>query len=388
MSKANKVNTKKEEIRYPIVEMSEKGRLLISPEMVAQIQFLHASIGKTEWSGILVYDVVSGSPKDPKNFVLEAKRVFLMDIGSAAYTEYSPDEDVIDLYDQMPEAMEMKTGHIHTHHDMTTFFSGTDMGELHDNVDKYNYYLSLIVNFSGNYTAKVVFLSDVTSSKRMSYKDESGTLKNFTIKESSKAMVSIDMEIRWTGLPDKFSERIPELRKKIVEAEKKRNKNGQHALPYGRNDDFYDNEWGNNYSSRSGVKPDPEKLSNLEVERLTRNIISVNAELKEVRPVYTVLYVISDKQSEDDLEFYYDFLATNLEEVIENFFERDLDGEETGMVIDEVVKSIERFSGNFQIKPVANGIISILNEYAASKIDDDDNEDIELELNKIQNEIT
>jgi proteasome lid subunit RPN8/RPN11 len=155
-----KSSTTSKKITYPTYEMESKGRLILPVEIINQIMYLHSSIGKTEWSGLLLYDVISGNPSKPSDFVLKAKHIFLMDVGSAAYTEYETDGDIVDLYDNIEGAMEMKMGHVHSHHDMSAFFSGTDTDELMQNADKHNYYLSLIVNFSGNYVAKVAFLSE------------------------------------------------------------------------------------------------------------------------------------------------------------------------------------------------------------------------------------
>ena len=125
-------------VEYPIYEMEEKGKIIIPPEIISQITFLHSHCGGKEWSGLLLYDV-EGNPSKPEDFKLTAKHIFLMDIGSAGATVYETDADIVDLYDEIPEAMDMKLGHIHTHHNGSAYFSGTDMGELHDNVDKHNY---------------------------------------------------------------------------------------------------------------------------------------------------------------------------------------------------------------------------------------------------------
>lgn len=141
--------------------MEAEPTLIITPRLQQQILYLHSEVGKAEWSGVLLYKVIEGDINDPENMVIEAKGLFLLDIGSSAYTEYGVDERFMDVVDQYPEFIddEWQMGHIHTHHNMTTFFSGTDQQELHDNVELYNYYLSLIVNFEGDYTAKIVTLA-------------------------------------------------------------------------------------------------------------------------------------------------------------------------------------------------------------------------------------
>lgn len=158
--------TKEKKAEYPIYTMEEKGKLILPPSIISQITYLHSHCGNKEWSGLLLYDVIKGNPSKPEDFELEAKHIFLMDIGTGGATDYETDGDIVDLYDKIPEAMEQKLGHVHTHHSGSAYFSGVDTGELQDNVDKYNYYLSFVVNFNGNYAAKVAFLSICTPHPR------------------------------------------------------------------------------------------------------------------------------------------------------------------------------------------------------------------------------
>ncbi len=61
---------------------------------------------------------------------------------------------------------------------MTTFFSGTDTSNLHESAEFFNYYLSLIVNHSGDYCAKISMggkTEDKVSSVRY-YKNKKGEL--------------------------------------------------------------------------------------------------------------------------------------------------------------------------------------------------------------------
>ena len=145
------------------VEFKSKARLIISKEVLAQVSYLHHKVGNIEWSGLVFYKIVSGDINDPATLVLKAERVYLMDIGSAAYTEFSPDESIVDFYQKYPEALTMKWGMLHTHHDMEAFFSGTDTEELKSNAGAHNFYLSLIVNFrnGGNFCAKIGIIADI-----------------------------------------------------------------------------------------------------------------------------------------------------------------------------------------------------------------------------------
>lgn len=141
--------------------------LRISDLLWNQIQYLHnqEKIKGLEWSGILLWNKTEGEYADPENLVLTANALHLMDIGTAAYTEYEYEpEDLFDMMNRYPQADPMHVeneddrwimGHIHTHHQMDAFFSGTDMEELRDNAPNHKYYLSLIVNYRNKFVAKL-----------------------------------------------------------------------------------------------------------------------------------------------------------------------------------------------------------------------------------------
>jgi len=155
--KKGKQKKKVSTIDYPIVTDEKKGKLIISSELEEQIDTFHAIAGATEWSGILLYVIKEGDISKPESLVIEVKGIFPMDIGTPGYTEYDYDERTLDMYDLYPDALteEWRLGHIHTHHSMQAYFSGTDLQELRDNIDNHAYYLSLIVNFDKKYCAKL-----------------------------------------------------------------------------------------------------------------------------------------------------------------------------------------------------------------------------------------
>lgn len=132
-----------------LIDLKEKGVLLIPSSIISKIHHLHHHIKTDEWSSILVYEVLEGSVSDPATLKLRVKDFILMDIGNATYTEY--DYSPADKYsfNKFTNALENenKLGHLHSHHNMACFFSGTDTAELHENAPNHNFYLSLIVNF-------------------------------------------------------------------------------------------------------------------------------------------------------------------------------------------------------------------------------------------------
>lgn len=128
--------------------LKKNAKLILPKDVLLKIHYLHHKIKSIEWSGILMYKVESGTIEE-QNLVLKVVDFALMDIGTSGYTEYDFKAEDDYMMDKLGEVMDkgLKIGHIHTHHNMTCFFSGVDMAELHENAPNHNYYLSLIVNF-------------------------------------------------------------------------------------------------------------------------------------------------------------------------------------------------------------------------------------------------
>ena len=163
--------------------MSNTPTVVLSKDLQNQIVQNHGSLPKnTEWSGTLIFRELSGSLLSPDNFKIKAEALWLQDIGSHSYTDFEPDmEGVFDMMDQFPGLEDgteetpntLRTGLIHTHHHMDTFFSGTDQSELHDNADSFVYYLSLIVNYDGRWCARIATVVEEKAS--ISIKNATGT---------------------------------------------------------------------------------------------------------------------------------------------------------------------------------------------------------------------
>lgn len=78
-----------------------------------------------------------------------------MDIGTQAYTEFDMNPDVIAYMAENPELLDCQMGLIHSHNNMSTFFSGTDTATLKEEGRDRNNFVSLIVNNAGTYTAAI-----------------------------------------------------------------------------------------------------------------------------------------------------------------------------------------------------------------------------------------
>jgi proteasome lid subunit RPN8/RPN11 len=208
--------------KYKEINLKAKSKLIISKELQSQIMYLHNKVGNIEWSGMLFHSIVSGNINDPANLVLRAEKVFLQDVGVSTYTEFETSETILDFYDAYPEAVNWKMSMIHTHHNMKCFFSGTDTKELHDNADKYNYYLSLIVNHESQFCAKIAVAAQYNIEKaNYTFKGFEGveTIETEGTKSDVLMLIECDIEFEQSEFDIKQYEAIKT--KKELEAASK-----------------------------------------------------------------------------------------------------------------------------------------------------------------------
>lgn len=184
--------------------------------------------GGLEWSGVLFYETEGTFGSD--NFKAHAKELFFLDIGSGSYTEYDPtDAELIKYMMENPHVMDMKKGHIHSHHNMDVFFSGTDDSELIDNSEFHNFYLSLIVNNKNHMKAKIAFRATSTSEvkRKLVFRNENGeetTAETNGTKEEN-AVYAYDCTIAHEGGVDvEFHDRFLRVKRKKEKEEEEAKK--------------------------------------------------------------------------------------------------------------------------------------------------------------------
>lgn len=215
-----------------MLEIDQEISLIMPAELLGKIWYLCHEINNVEWSGLLFYQPI-GDIKDLSTFKIIAKDVYLMDIGTSAYTEYSFNESIMNFYDKFPEAMNYKIAHIHSHNNMNSFFSSTDNDELKDNAKNYNYYLSLIVNNKMDMVAKLAMAGK--STQILTLKDNNGLLFNLDIKEKP-IIGTINVNV----FP--FDENITEIEKRVKELkdkEKEKEEERRKSFDYSRNTSIY-----------------------------------------------------------------------------------------------------------------------------------------------------
>lgn len=166
-------------------------KLVIPAEVERKIRFACQRVWNTEWSGTLFF-THEGSFEN-NDLVIRCVDIYIMDIGTQAYTEFDMNPDVIAYMCENPELLDCQMGLIHSHNNMPTFFSSTDTATLKEEGRDRNNFVSLIVNNAGNYTAAITRRVKSKSIKEtVSYEFFGDGEKHNTKKYKSK-----DNEIEW-----------------------------------------------------------------------------------------------------------------------------------------------------------------------------------------------
>lgn len=141
---------------------------LIVPENVEEkIRYLLRKFPSTEWSGVLF--VTHQGTFENNDLVITCKDIYPMDLGNATFTEFTMNEDVAAYMSENIELFDYDLQLIHSHHQMSTQPSGTDLNTLKEEGNERNCFVSLIVNNAGKYyaaiTRKIRTKSEITVKK-------------------------------------------------------------------------------------------------------------------------------------------------------------------------------------------------------------------------------
>lgn len=128
-------------------------KLIIPAEVERKIRFACQKVWSTEWSGTLFF--THEGLFENNDLIIRCVDIYIMDIGTQAYTEFDMNPDVIAYMCKNPELLDCQIGLIHSHNNMSTFFSGTDTATLKEEGRDRNNFVSLIVNNAGSYTAAI-----------------------------------------------------------------------------------------------------------------------------------------------------------------------------------------------------------------------------------------
>lgn len=128
-------------------------KIIIPTEVERKIRFVCQKVWDTEWSGTLFF-THEGSFEN-NDLVIRCVDIYIMDIGTKTYTEFDMNPDVIAYMCGNPELLNCQVGLIHSHNNISTFFSRTDTATLEEEGRDRNNFVSLIVNNAGTYTAAI-----------------------------------------------------------------------------------------------------------------------------------------------------------------------------------------------------------------------------------------
>lgn len=183
--------TKKNNLK--LVPLKGEGTIIIPTKVLDQIKYLCTKISDVEWSGVL-YHSSTGDLNNIAEFVCTCEYILPLDKGTSGFTSFVLGDDFNTAIIKKPELLDWNMSHVHSHHSMSSFFSGTDNEELTDNAPNYNYYLSLIINNTGQYVAKVAFVGTIVG-RTTKFKGKDGNI--FTFNNTDEEVVfTYDMNIK------------------------------------------------------------------------------------------------------------------------------------------------------------------------------------------------
>lgn len=233
-----------------------------------QISYLCSQISNIEWSAILFYKT-EGEVTDIANFKIEAKEVYLKDIGTVGFTSFTFGSDEVERMMSNEELMDYTIGKIHSHHNMNTFHSGTDWDDLWENTETNNLYLSFITNNRFDLEVKVGWraVQKVVTKTEYYITDPNGVVIPQVMEEEKEDYMFIvadgEIEVENDNIPEQwFIDRLEEIQKRKAKqkaAETKAAENVKKLPP------TFDT-WKNN---EKVLKEAPQRYTKKEVEKIT-----------------------------------------------------------------------------------------------------------------------
>lgn len=179
-----------------------------------KIRILCREIHNIEWSGVLFYKM-RGSFED-KTLEIDCVDIYQMDEGSAGYTEFDMSADVMNYMVEHPELIseDVFQGLIHSHNNMSTFFSATDTSTLLSEGSDINHFVSLIVNNAGVYTAGITRRLSVVQKVSEEYTYPSW---KDTTKSGTREFTATKTYVQWFNLEVNREEVVKEDESEILD---------------------------------------------------------------------------------------------------------------------------------------------------------------------------
>jgi proteasome lid subunit RPN8/RPN11 len=201
----------------PIVKSPTSFKMFIPAKVENKIRILLNNIYNIEWSGVLFY-TYTGSFEN-NDLVITCEDIYPMNIGNSVYTEFENTPDIAG-YIVDNQLFDCCHGLVHSHHNMNTFFSGTDISTLQSEGNDTVHFVSLIVNNAGEYNAAITRKVKATFEGDMieEFKSYDGEVINKTTKTvQQREMIMYNpliVEIEKSNYTTDLYNRIKELKDK------------------------------------------------------------------------------------------------------------------------------------------------------------------------------
>lgn len=268
-------------------------KLIIPEEVEKKIRYICQQIWKDEWSGVLFYKP-EGRFEDG-TLAIRCVDIYVMDIGTAAYTEFDMSPDVISYMTCNPELLDCQMGLLHSHNNMSTFFSGTDTATLKEEGMDRNHFVSLIVNNEGTYTAAIT--RKVKATKTITENFSYSTFEDEEIADTKTYTVESE-ELEWFYLKIEFEKNESSFQEELkARLEEIRNIKAEKAKQFSLKQSIYLDRYGN----WKGSQPQQGTLFPEIGKKVTQSYIS------QVGPANKII-----KESEDKLPFDIDYIDNKI----------------------------------------------------------------------------
>ena len=190
-------------------------KLIIPSQVESKIAQACQQVYDREWSGVLFFTYEGTFETE---LTIKCKDILLMDVGSAAFTEYTMSPEVIS-YMVDNDLLDCKTGHTHSHAGMAVFYSTTDMNTLREEGKDTNNFVSVVVNNKGDRIAAITrkverCIEGTETSKYKLFDTETTDTKECNRTFEDIELYSIDVVVE--SKDEQLSSRIKDLSKKCL----------------------------------------------------------------------------------------------------------------------------------------------------------------------------
>ena len=193
------------------VKFKNKINVHIPTLLLGKFAAIHRSYPDNEWSGLLFYKF-TGSVQE-NNIEIFCKDFVLMDLGSAAYTEFDMTSNYMEYWMDIDPEFEMQYCLIHSHAKMKTFYSGKDQSVFEETAELYNFFPSIVVNHYSDFYGKVgsYVEEDFTITGNKLIKENDGNLVKIPYTNTIKRKVLYEWECEFV-VENPYKDRIIELK--------------------------------------------------------------------------------------------------------------------------------------------------------------------------------